>query len=61
MILKELLDQLVAPQSKLPDKAIFEIIYRAAETEKNMCQGDKPIYHLLAFAARCVVLIQENK
>ena len=60
LILKAIIEELVADK-EVTEKALFEIVHRAAETEKTMCQGDKPIYHLLAFAARCMAILQQSK
>lgn len=58
-ILKELLDEFL--KSNPQDKMAFGIIHQAAETERNMNLGDKPVFHLFAFVVRIIAMAQSNQ
>ena len=59
-ILKELLDHMMQ-WSGLQEDIIFHIIHQAAEHEKTLNSGSKPIYHLEAFAAHVMEELIESK
>ena len=46
---------------KLSDMTLMKIIHEAAEHEVVMNEGSKFVYHLEAFAAHCMLAIQEGR
>lgn len=58
------LAQLENPTTKkrnLDDLTLMKIIHEAAEHEVVMNEGSKLVYHLEAFAAHCMLAIQEYR
>jgi replication factor C subunit 3/5 len=64
LIIKELLEFLLkaTPRHNLKEtpKAYYELIAHAADVDNKMKLGSKAIFHLEAFAARCMVVLKKK-